>query len=122
MTLAAQIEADIADVFMNTDDFGVAITYTRGGASVALTALVEPSQFDNFSEEGGATTVERRGYLIEASTLILSGSVTLPQIGDTITEGGNVYIVPKRTDGPRYEYQDENRLILRVNTTLKSGS
>lgn len=121
MTLAQQIMDDVSDVFFNTDDFAVAITYTRGAYTAAPTAIVEPNIFDELTVLG-ATKVETRGFLIKADTLILNGSLTLPQIGDTITEGANVFIVPKGHDRPRYEYADENRLILRVNTTLKTGT
>lgn len=121
MSLASVIAADVTAVFFNTDDFAVSITYTRALESVELTAIVEPSRFEMFTELG-ATRVERRGYLIKASTLNFGSGVTLPQIGDTITEGSNVYIVPKGTELPRYEYTDEDRLILRVNTTLQSGT
>lgn len=121
-TLADVISEHVGAVFLNTDHFAVDITYTRGASSVELKALVEPSIFDNLTDDGGATKTERRGYLIEASKLILSGVVTLPQIGDLITEGSYVYVIPKRTEGVRYEYADENRLLLRVNTTLKSGT
>lgn len=122
MSLADQIIADVSAVFVNTADFAVSITYKRNGASVALTAIVEPSLFSTIGEQAGAVNVERRAYLIEASTLILNSQLTLPQEGDTITEAGNVYVIPKRTEGPRYEYADENRLLLRVNTTLRSGT
>jgi len=123
LTLATQIVADVSDVFLNTSDFAVAITYARGLATVALTAIVEPSEFDNVTAFGStATRVESRAYLIKASTLILSTVLTLPQIGDTITEGDNVYVIPKGSDRPRYEYADENRLMIRVNTTLKTGT
>lgn len=119
MTLASQIVSDVEDVFFNTSDFAVSVTYTRGASSVTLTAIVEPSLFDN-NQALGITRVETRGYLIPASDLILGGSATLPIAGDKITEGTRTYIVPKTRDEPTYEYADENRLILRVNTTYNS--
>lgn len=122
MSLATQIIADVPTVFMQTADFAVSITYKRGGYSVTLTAIVEPSLFSNIGEQGGSTNVERRSYLIQASTLILNSSLTLPQEGDVIEEGSNVYAIPRRTDGPRYEYADENRLMLKINTTLRTGT
>lgn len=123
MTLAAQIAADVSRVFFNTNDFAVNVTYSRGAASVPLVAIVAPQITDNIPElSAGVTRIEKRSYLIEASKLILSGSLTLPQIGDTITEGTNVFIVPKSNNQPRNEYADENRLTIRVNTTLKTGS
>jgi len=119
MSLATQIVTDVANVFMNTADFAISITYARSEQTVTVTAMVEPSQFPSLGDEGGATKYETRGYLIESSTLIIGGAVVVPEIGDTITEGTRVYIVPKKTDGPRWEYADENRLLIRINTTYK---
>lgn len=118
-SLSDVIESHVSGVFMNADHFAVSITYSRNGQTVTVNAMVEPSQFPSLGDEGGATKYETRGYLIESSTLILGGTVVVPEIDDTITEGTRVYIVPKKTDGPRWEYADENRLLIRVNTTFK---
>jgi hypothetical protein len=120
-TLSDVIEGHVSTVFMNAEHFAVAITYTRGATSVSLTAIVEPNQFDQLTELG-ATKTERRGFLIETSTLDLGSGVTQPQIGDLITDAGRTYIVPKQSELPRWEYADEDRLMIRVNTTLKSAN
>lgn len=119
-TLSDVIEGHVSAVFMNVEHFAVSITYTRGNQSVPLLAIVEPSLIENQTELG-ITKTETRGFLIETSKLEFGDGVTQPQIGDLITDGGRTYIVPKSSDRPRWEYADEDRLIIRVNTTLKSA-
>ena len=118
MTLAAQLVADLPTVFFNADDFGVAITYRRGGSAVALTAIVE-TDVTQMLTTTGVTQVSTRSYQVIASKLILGASVVLPLPGDTITEGNTTHIVPQQRDRPTYDYVDENNLILRINTTLQ---
>ena len=118
MTLAAQLAADLPTVFFNADDFGVAITYRRGGSAVALTAIVD-TDITEMLTTTGVTQVATRSYQVIASQLILGASVVLPLPGDTITEGATTHIVPQQRDRPTYDYVDENNLILRINTTLQ---
>ena len=118
MTLAAQLAADLPTVFFNADDFGVAITYRRGGSAVALTAIVE-TDVTQMLTTTGVTQVTTRSYQVIASKLILGASAVLPLPGDTITEGNTTHIVPQQRDRPTYDYVDENNLILRINTTLQ---
>ena len=118
MTLAAQLAADLPTVFFNADDFGVAITYRRGGSAVSLTAIVE-TDITEMLTTTGVTQVATRSYQVIASQLILGASVVLPLPGDTITEGATTHIVPQQRDRPTYDYVDENNLILRINTTLQ---
>ena len=118
MTLAAQLAADLPTVFFNADDFGVAITYRRGGSAVALTAIVE-TDITEMLTTTGVTQVATRSYQVIASQLILGASVVLPLPGDTITDGATTHIVPQQRDRPTYDYVDENNLILRINTTLQ---
>ena len=118
MTLAAQLAEDLPTVFFNADDFGVAITYRRGGSAVSLTAIVE-TDVSQMLTTTGVTQVATRSYQVIASQLILGASVVLPLPGDTITEGATTHIVPQQRDRPTYDYVDENNLILRINTTLQ---
>jgi hypothetical protein len=118
MTLAEQLADDLSTVFFNADDFGVAITYRRGGSAVSLTAIVE-TDVTQMLTTTGVTQVSTRSYQVIASKLILGASVVLPLPGDTITEGATTYIVPQQRDRPTFEFVDENNLILRINTTLQ---
>ena len=118
MDAAAQLAEDLSTVFFNADDFGVAITYRRGGSAVALTAIVE-TDVTQMLTTTGVTQVTTRSYQVIASKLILGASAVLPLPGDTITEGNTTHIVPQQRDRPTYDYVDENNLILRINTTLQ---
>lgn len=117
MSLADLIESDLDDVFFNTSEFAVTVTYTRGGHTISIPAIVEPSLFDN-DQSIGITKVETRGYLLQASDLVFGEATTLPEYGDRIIEGSRTYIVPKSRDNLPYEFADENRLMIRVNTTF----
>lgn len=121
MTLASLIESDVSDVFFNTNDFAVTVTYTRGGHTISISAIVEPSLYDN-EQALGVTRVETRGYLLKAEDLVFGTDTGLPQYGDTITEGSRTYIIPKSKDTVPYEYADENRYIVRVNTAFMRKS
>ena len=118
MTLAAQLAEDLPTVFFNADDFGVAITYRRGGSAVSLTAIVE-TDVSQMLTTTGVTQVSTRTFQVIASTLIIGADAVLPLPGDTITEGNTTYIVPQQRDRVTHEFVDENNLILRINTTLQ---
>jgi hypothetical protein len=117
MTLASQLSADIETVFINTNDFGVSISYQRGTASVSFTALVSSTVFES-EASFGITRTETRDYSFVPSRLILGSAVKLPERGDVIVEGGRKYIVTEPVGQPCYQYDDENRLMMRVHTTM----
>lgn len=122
MTLAEQVVDDVENVFLNTDDFGVSITYARGENSTsAFVALVSSSVFET-STEFGIKRVETRDYSFKPSRLVISATLTLPQRGDKITEGSRVYLVTDPSGQPCYGYDDENRAMMRVHTVLKTDA
>lgn len=99
---------------------GAAITYSRGGSDVTLTAVVGRTPFEQVSESGMVTRFESRDFLIVAAELILDGNETLPAAGDQIREtvGGEVlvYEVLERPGIPPYRLTDQFRRALRVHT------
>ena len=112
------IAADVSAVFLNTADFGITITYKRGVTVLgnAINALVGESQFE-VAQDFGFTRHETRDYLIAVGSIS-----SLPQRGDTITEGTNVYTVTSPGGGPAYRYEDEDWLMLRIHSSLTTGS
>lgn len=120
MSLATQIVADVAGVFMNTADFAVAITYERRGATVALNAIPDSSLYES-SNAFGITQTKTKDFLIEASTLILDGVLTKPAKGDTITVGAKRYAVTSQQGGRPDSYDDDSELIWRVNATFSEA-
>lgn len=107
----------IIDAFnAQRDAHGVTVTYYRGGDSVSL--LVLPGRTDMELEQtpGILTTTDSRDFMILASELILSASVTLPQRRDYIDWNSNRLEVMS-PDGDRwFRYSDPFQLILRVHT------
>ena len=117
MTLASQLSADIESVFINTSDFGVSISYQRGTLTVTFKAIVSSTIFEAETSYG-VTRTETRDFSFSPSRLILQSAVRLPERGDKIVENGRTYIVTEPGGQPCYQYDDENRLMMRVHTTL----
>lgn len=121
MSLAMQMQADVGAVFTNTGDFGVAISYQRGTLTVPLNALVGSTVFET-SAEFGITRTETRDYLFDPTLLILGGLLKLPERGDVIVENNRRYVATSPQGQSTYVYEDENRLMIRVHTTLTKDS
>jgi len=121
MTLAAQIVSDVADVFFNTNDFAVSITYSDGSDSVVVPAVVSQTQYEQ-SDGQSLTRHVYRDYLIRAAALILNGTVAKPARHHTITEGSKTYKVASPVGEDVFGYDDENELILRVHTILTAAT
>lgn len=71
--------------------FGVSITYSRSGYSVAITATLSVVEYEIYDTQGGAlnTTATVREYLIadeDLQQLATSGARFEPQRNDKITE------------------------------------
>lgn len=95
---------------------GVAVTYARGGQSVALTARVGRTLFAGLTESVAVQWGDR-DYLIEAALLVLGGVPTTPQRGDRITEtaAGLVFEAASPESGePCWRYSDQTRTLYRV--------
>lgn len=120
-SLADCIADDIDAVFLNTDEFAVSITYTRGGQSVDLKALQDSSLFES-SNQFGITQTKTKVFLIEVAKLIL-GTVTIePAKGDVIVCGAKTYVVTAPPGGRPDEYDDDDELLWRVHAVLKAVS
>lgn len=115
MTLRDQISSDIDTVFFNTDDFAVPITYRRGGASLALTAIVGSSVAES-ANDSGWTQVRIRDYVIKSSAFDFGTGITKPKVGDRIIDNGVAYIVTQINGGHEWQYDDEDHLLLRIHT------
>jgi hypothetical protein len=96
------------------------VTYSRGAASVALSATVGRSVFQVAAAEGMVETVERRDYLIRAADLVLDGAVTTPAVGDRIREtiGARVEVYEVMGAGQEKHFRksDPDGLTLRIHT------
>lgn len=67
------------------DSAGQSVTYRRGVYSVEFNATFGRSEFQVTSGDGSFTEVETHDFIFPPADLVLNGSVTVPQAGDTIT-------------------------------------
>ena len=94
---------------------GTAITYARGGSSVALTATVGRTPFE--VQEGMVwLEYDSRDFMIATASLILNGSVTLPASGDTITDPTGTYMVSVPSPLSLYESIGPDGTVLKIHT------
>ncbi len=104
---------------------GVAVTYTRTDANgsnpqtVALTAWVGNTLYARNTQEPGASVIwGERDYFFAAADLVLGGSQTTPQKGDTITgtiDGvATTFGLSTPTGEPVWRYSDQTRQIIRA--------
>ncbi len=91
MTLKELIESDVADVFMNTDDFAEDVTYypAGGGASRTVSAIVDEDGTFQTDDTGLARTevihvTVSRNRNDETTDGVAVGGIDNPQIGDCI--------------------------------------
>lgn len=119
--LFAQAQKTVASVA------GVKVTYSRGSASVVLTAVPAVSH-SNADGQQIITEYRTRDFIVPASDLILSGIEITPKKGDTIEEtvGNTVhsYQVARPDGGTEqpWRYTNTGRSFIRIHTILKDIS
>ena len=99
------------------------VTYSRGVATVSLSAAIGSSAF-SLDNGNVVLTIESRDYLFAAADLILGGVQVTPLAGDRITEAdGQVYEVLPMAGEPAWRHSDRQRTSLRVHTRqVESGA
>lgn len=99
---------------------GRTIIYTRGSASVTLTAVPTRTTREVDIGDGILGYIEFHDYLIEAADLVLNSSTVLPQPGDQVTDtiNGTTQTLEAMPigDEPCYRFSDCDRTLLRVHT------
>lgn len=110
-----------AAIRTNRSIAGVPVTYSRTAGSVVLTVTPGRSESEATDDQGSATRVRSRDYLIDAATLVIGGSAVEPRPGDRITEGsttagGSVYEVDNMPGEPCWRWSDTGRTTYRVHT------
>ncbi len=98
------------------ENAGQSIAYTRGPNSVTLTATIGETDYEKEDAHGVIIRFESRDFIIDASDLLLNGSVVTPQDGDTITYGGETYEVLSLDGGRPYEPTDPYETQWRIHT------
>lgn len=86
-TLADQIEADVADVFLATDDFAEAVEYTpHEGAGRSITVVIEDVTEAELTEEGGERAIRRLSVFAAKSS---TTGIDAPQLQDELLLDGD---------------------------------
>ncbi len=99
------------------------VTYVRDASEVTISASFGRTELE--VDTGYETRVLHtdRDFIFAAASLVLGGATTLPRVGDQIKEtvGDDTHIyevmTPEGQEQP-YRYCDQNRVLLRVHTTL----
>lgn len=96
------------------------VTYLRGADSVALSATVGRTVFDQQDQFGVIQRTETRDYLVRAVDLAFGGEQTEPKVGDRIREPSGtaalLYEVMSIGNEPPFRFSDPERATLRIHT------
>jgi hypothetical protein len=103
---------------MRTQYLSRTVTYASGGQQVQLQATVGSTTFQVANDYGVFERWESRDYLVVAADLVLGDAVVVPQRGDTITDGGQVYTVMAPGHEDVYRPSDQYGVTLRIHTKL----
>lgn len=100
----------------------VSVVYSRGVNSVTIDAVPGRTTVELADENGMLTRSKVRDYKVKSSSLVISGSVVLPERGDTIAEtvGSAVYTYEVIGPGPDTHYRESDLAgdYLRIHTRL----
>ena len=104
---------------------GVTVTYARGANSVSITAVAGQTPVELSDDLGNLSETDRYiDWLIKPGDLVLGGSQTTPQKGDTITRtvdgDSHVYTVTELPGSEVWRYSDEAHGMIRVHTLVTS--
>lgn len=96
------------------------VVYSRGAASVTISATVGRTAFEAEDDAGFVQRVVARDYIFDAADLVLEGSPVEPQAGDEIREtaGSTVFVhelMPVPGEGA-WRWSDPHRVAYRVHT------
>ncbi len=72
---------------------GLQVTYSYGGQDINLTAVKSETEFEVELHSGLVEQTKTTDWLIQADELVISGAKVLPERGNTITYGDDVYEV-----------------------------
>lgn len=89
MTLATQIAADVADVFLNSDDFGETVSYTPVGGSARSIVAVVVTMPSDLTQESSHEVAHNFVSVLAAKSA--STGIEAPAKGDTIVWSGRIY-------------------------------
>ena len=91
---------------------GKAVVYSRGTNSLSITAVPGRSAFSQDEGNGMTTEFTSSDWIILASSLVLGGSVVLPQRNDRVTQGTQVFEVLS----PPYAPSNPEGTLIRIHS------
>ncbi|MFO7958338.1 MAG: hypothetical protein R6X33_14725 [Candidatus Brocadiia bacterium] len=94
------------------------VTYRRGAAEATVPATVAATRFEVDDGTGMILEQETRDYLIATADLVLEGRNVLPERGDEIVDGAEVYEAMDLGPERHYRFCDPDRTTLRIHTKL----
>lgn len=102
---------------------GLAVMYSRGDDSAAITAVPARSRVSMTDESGLTVTGQERDFIILAADLVLDGEQVLPERGDRIeqtVDGETTYTYEVMPIAGQKHYQpcDDQGRLLRIHTKL----
>jgi hypothetical protein len=116
VTFQEALANDVANVFMNTNEFARSFTLLRNGATTTgIAAIVAARQYDASDGEGGTVAYAAIDLDLAASAYRSSGNAVDPRPGDRFTDAtsGDVFEVLPIPGGQCYE-PSEDGLALSV--------
>ena len=102
---------------------GQAVTYSRDGDSVEITATISQSEYDVGGVEAFHTSFRMKDFIVKASDLVLSTVQILPERGDRIVLEINdtvetYEVLPPGEDMDVYSNPDGRGVIFVIHTKL----
>jgi hypothetical protein len=92
----------------------VSVTYKRGAQTATIAATWDKTTYQDIVDDN-VTTIEAPIVFIDAADLVLGGSATEPQRGDTITKGTDNFEVMPHGDESLFGYTSASRKRMRIN-------
>jgi len=97
---------------------GETVTYSRGAVSVFVTAVRGFTAWEKTAPYQGVRVGDRStDWIIDAASLVVSGTQWTPQRGDEIEVDGVTFrVMPYGPDNQFWQYHDRERTVFRIHT------
>lgn len=90
-TFKDSIDADLAAVFFNTDEFAESVTISRGASSTPGVAAIRALRSYEVADDGGVmTAIQSHDWDVIATDYRIAAAQAAPRAGDRVTDGESV--------------------------------
>jgi len=109
---------DLAYTFLNTNEFAVSVSVTRGAATTTgVAAIVAARSYDRVGDDIVVTSIQSWDFDIIATVYQISSARVDPQVGDRITDSTNAVFEVMPIPGAQcFEPTDGDGKLIRVHT------